>query len=86
MSNWTPADIAAYDQDLAATQAKLYTLVTATRLGTQEVGKIQALADIAAVLSAEWDATQLLGLLMAAIHLLAFPAGQSATRGDTGDG
>lgn len=65
---WTVAEIARYDQALADTDAELDALVRAMQIGTRERGPRQAMANIAVLLVARHDKTDLVGLLSAALR------------------
>lgn len=67
MTEWTPGEIARYDQMLADANAELDLLVQTLRLGAREVGDHQALLNVGAFLGAR-DHDALLALLTVAVQ------------------
>ena len=74
-SKWTPAEISAYDQHLAAADVELDQLILTLQIGTSDVGERQAMASVGLLVSREEPAA-LTGLLMAALRRLAAEEGR----------
>ena len=74
--DWSPAEVAAYDQEMAVVAEEVDALIRAYRIGTAEVGPTQAVASIAKMLATR-DARELSVVLTGAIQRLAGSSGGS---------
>lgn len=68
--DWTPVEIASYDQALAGTDTELDQLVEVLRTETDKVGERQALANVGKLVASRNDHGTLVGLLMASLRRL----------------
>lgn len=85
MTGWTPDELARYDQLLADADTELARLVRTLRIGTAEAGPHQAVASVAKLL-AQRPATELAGLLTAALRHLPEPGRDPDPRTSPGPG
>lgn len=77
---WTPAEVAAYDQYLAGANAEIDLLATAIQIGVSEVGERQAMASMTVLIN-QREYAELAGLLVAALLRISEggPAGTAET-------